>query len=288
MMSKPVAVVLLVAAVVIAAFVGGYVYQQLAGPTADVDGPVLEGEEIPSRGARGRSDDQTVAPARARGNGSRPSAPNGPGQSRTSQPPQGDPATAPPGTSTASLAGAATAPARGPIDVVVPAGTIITLQLITALSSETAKVEDRVEAMIGDPVIVDQILAVPKGTKVLGSVTTAVKGGKVKEVAQVGVRFHTLVLGPEPGINLVIDPIVQLGVAPSGRSKATIGGGAAVGALTGWLLGGTQGAIKGGVTGAGGGAAATMIVKAQPAVVPAGARAPVALGASITVRVERE
>jgi len=293
MLTKPVAVVLLLAAVVIAAFVGGYVYQHFGTSTAPEDGLALDNAETVSPAGSAAAGSGAAGRARPGGGAARP---RGAG---ASTPDRGGAAGAAAGSGASasgtgsSASSAATDPARPATarvseDLVVPAGQIVTIQLVAPLSSETAKVEDPAEALIAEDVKVGQIIAVPAGTKVLGSVTIAEKGGKVKEAAKLGVRFHTLVLASGAEVLLTIDPLVQEGVAPSGRSKATIGGGAAVGALTGWLLGGTEGAIKGGVTGAGGGTAATMMTKAKPAVVPKGAQARVRLIAPITVRVERE
>ena len=292
MLTKPVAMVLLIAAVVIAAFVGGYVYKQFNLTEASDEFATL-GEAEPTPASGGASTTGTP-PGRARAGGGGPTrARLGGGTTSPSSDAGGQPTSAPGAGADPAGGAPAGTPARAtrtPIveDLVVPAGTIITIQLVAPLSSETAKVEDPAEAVIAENVTVDQIVAVPAGTKVLGSVTIAEKGGKVKEPARVGVRFHTLVLASGAEVLLTIDPLVQEGVAPSGRSKVAIGGGAAIGVGLGWLLGGTEGAIKGGVTGVGGGTAATMMSKAQPAIVPKGAQARVRLIAPITVRVERE
>ena len=64
----------------------------------------------------------------------------------------------------------------------------------TSLSSERARVEDRVDARVTRDVLAGGRVAIPAGSRVLGSVTLVDRGGKVKEQARLGVRFHTLVL----------------------------------------------------------------------------------------------
>jgi hypothetical protein len=154
------------------------------------------------------------------------------------------------------------------------------------VSSDTAKVEDPVEARVTQEIRVNGQLAIPAGAPLRGSVILVEKGGKIKQ-PRIGVRFHTLVLKGSPDIPLAIDPLFQEGTVPTEKSKTKIGGGAAAGAALGWLLGGTAGAIKGGAAGAGGGTAATIIAKGTPAEVPKGAQARVKLNQQVTVLVEK-
>ena len=76
----------------------------------------------------------------------------------------------------------------------IPRDSVIGLQTETHVSSETARVEDRVEARVTRDVKVGDRVAVPAGARALGSVALVERGGKFKERARLGVRFHTLVL----------------------------------------------------------------------------------------------
>ena len=62
------------------------------------------------------------------------------------------------------------------------------------LSSETARVEDRVDARVTRDVRVGDRVAIPAGSRAIGSVMQVERGGKFKERARLGIRFHTLVL----------------------------------------------------------------------------------------------
>ena len=57
------------------------------------------------------------------------------------------------------------------LEVTVPADSVIGLQIETALSSETAHVEDRVDARVTRDVMRRGRVAIPAGSRVLGSVT---------------------------------------------------------------------------------------------------------------------
>ena len=76
-------------------------------------------------------------------------------------------------------------------EVVVAADSVIGLRPENSLSSERARVEDRVEARVIRDVRVNGRVAIPAGSRVSGSVVVVERGGKVRERARLGIRFHT-------------------------------------------------------------------------------------------------
>jgi hypothetical protein len=158
----------------------------------------------------------------------------------------------------------------------------------TSLSSETARVEDRVEARVTRDVLADGRLAIPAGTRVLGDVVTAERGGKMKEKARLGVRFHTLVLADGHQVPFRTDAIFREGSSPGAESARKIGGAAVGGAILGAIIGGAKGAAIGGATGAAGGSAVVMAGDRNPATLPAGTIVTVRLTSPVSVDVEKE
>ncbi|MGH9313860.1 MAG: hypothetical protein ACRD1S_11775 [Vicinamibacterales bacterium] len=173
-------------------------------------------------------------------------------------------------------------------ELVVEADSVIGLQMETTLTTERARLEDRVEARVTREVMVRDRTAIPAGARMIGSVSLVEKGGKVRERARLGVRFHTLVLGDGTTLPVQTDTIFRDGDSPAGESAAKIGGAAVGGAILGAIFGGAKGAIIGGSTGAGGGTAAVMSGDRKPAVLTAGSSVTVRLSAPVTVTVERE
>jgi len=173
-------------------------------------------------------------------------------------------------------------------EMVVPAAAVMGLQVQTAVSSERARVEDRVEARVTRDVAVEGRIAVPAGTRIVGSVTLVERGGKVKEQARLGVRFHTLVLADGTELPIRTETVLREGESPSGESTRKIGGAAAGGAILGAIIGGKKGAIIGGATGAAGGTAAVMTGGRHAATLPVGAVLTVRLSSPLTVAVERK
>jgi hypothetical protein len=181
------------------------------------------------------------------------------------------------------------APARRQIvEVVLPASSVVGLKVETSLSSETARVEDRVEARVTRDVLADGRLAIPAGTRVLGDVVTAERGGKMKEKARLGVRFHTVVLADGHQVPFRTDAIYREGSSPGAESARKIGGAAVGGAILGAIIGGAKGAAIGGATGAAGGSAVVMAGDRNPATLPAGTIVTVRLTSPVSVDVEKE
>jgi hypothetical protein len=172
-------------------------------------------------------------------------------------------------------------------ELVIPASSVIGLQVETLVSSERAQVEDRVDARVTRDVLAAGRVAVPAGSRVVGAVTLVERGGKVKERARLGVRFHTLVLADGSQIPLRTEAILREGEPPSGESARKIGGAAVGGAILGAIMGGGKGAVIGGATGAGAGTAAVMAGGRNPATLPAGTVVNVRLTAPATIEVER-
>lgn len=186
---------------------------------------------------------------------------------------------------------AETAPPAPPapefLELVVPSDAVLGLQIERTISSETARVEDRVEARVTRDVRVGEHVAIPAGSIVQGSVSEVERGGKVKERARLGIRFHTVVLGNGTRLAIKTDSVIREGQSPAKESAAKIGGAAVGGAILGAILGGGKGAVIGGATGAAGGTAATMAGERNPAVLPQGTTVSVRVQQPVTVTVEK-
>jgi hypothetical protein len=178
-------------------------------------------------------------------------------------------------------------PAREFDELVVATSSVIGLQIETPVSSERARVEDRVEARVLRDVVVDGRTAIPSGARAIGTVTQVERGGKMRERARLGVRFHTLVLADGTELPMRTETILREGESPTGESARKIGGAAVGGAILGAIIGGKKGAIVGGATGAAGGSAIVMAGDRNPATLPVGAVVTVRLSAPVTVEVER-
>lgn len=173
-------------------------------------------------------------------------------------------------------------------EYVIPADSVIGLSIENSVSSETAKPEDRVNARVTRDVRVNGVVAIPAGTKAQGNVTVVEEGGKFKERARLGVRFHTLVLAGGATVPIQTETVYREGEAMGGKSTAKVGGAAAGGAIIGAILGGGKGAAIGTAIGAGAGTAATAAGPRSKATMLSGSTVTVRLSNPTTVTVEKD
>lgn len=172
-------------------------------------------------------------------------------------------------------------------ELVVARDSVIGVQTENRISSETARVEDRVDARVTRDVKVGDRVAVPAGSKAIGSVTLVERGGKFKERARLGIRFHTLVLADGTRLPINTETIFREGEAPGNASAAKVGGGAVGGAIIGAILGGAKGAAIGATTGAGAGTAAVVAGGRSEAVLQPGTQLTARLNQPVTVTIEK-
>jgi len=172
-------------------------------------------------------------------------------------------------------------------ELVVSADSVIGLQTETRITSETARVEDRVEARVTREVKVGDRIAIPAGSRAIGSVMQVERGGKFKERARLGIRFNTLVLADGTRIPISTETIYRDGEAPGNGTAAKVGGAAVGGAILGAILGGAKGAVIGSTAGAGAGTAVVMAGDRNAATLPAGTPMTVRLLAPVTVTSEK-
>ena len=173
-------------------------------------------------------------------------------------------------------------------ELVVSPNSVIGLQTENRISSDTARIEDRVEAKVTRDVKVGDAIAIPAGSRAIGSVVQVEGGGKFKERARLGIRFTTLVLADGTRMPMSTETIYREGEAPGNSSAAKIGGGAVGGAILGAILGGAKGAAIGATAGAGGGVAVVQAGDAHEVTLPAGSPMTVRLLTPLTVTVEQQ
>ena len=172
-------------------------------------------------------------------------------------------------------------------ELVLPADSVIGLQIDNAITSDRAKVEDQVRARVTRDVKVHDQVAIPAGARAEGSITLVDKGGRLKDQARLGIRFHTIVLADGTRLPISTETIYRDGESPTKESAAKIGGGAVGGAVLGAILGGKKGAIIGSTVGAGAGGAAVAAGEPNAATLPAGSTVTVRMSAPATVTVEK-
>lgn len=171
-------------------------------------------------------------------------------------------------------------------ELVISTDSVIGLQSDTTVTSEQARVEDRVEARVTRDVKVGDRVAIPAGSRAIGYVTQVERGGKFKEQAKLAIRFQTIVLADGTRLPISTAPVEREGDSKTNSSAAKVGGGAIAGTILGAILGGGKGAAIGAAAGAGGGAAAVQASERSTATLRAGEPITIRLLSPVTVTAE--
>jgi hypothetical protein len=171
-------------------------------------------------------------------------------------------------------------------EVTIPAGTTLALVLDTPVASDTSRVEESVQAHVGEAIVIDGVTAVPRDSAVTGVVTEATRAGKVQGRAQVAVRFDSLMpRGQDERYQLQTGTVRRTAPSEKKKDAAKIAVPAAGGAIIGGIVGGKKGAVIGGTVGGGAGTAVVLTDRGQEVRLGKGATISVKLAEPLVVRV---
>jgi len=169
-------------------------------------------------------------------------------------------------------------------EVTIPSGTTLQLDLVTAVGSDTSRVEEPVRATIRTPVTINGQVVVPVGSEVSGVVSQAEESGRVKGRASIGVRFNSLRTAGQT-YDIRTSGYSAMAEATKGDDAKKIAIGAGAGAAVGALLGGGSGAAKGAAIGGAGGTGAVLATRGKEVRLGPGVAETVRLSAPVRVRV---
>jgi len=227
------------------------------------------------------TDTQQPAPASA---ASEPpaSAPPASAPPASAPPASAPPASAPPERAEAPPAPKPAAPPAPQFrDVTIPAGTKLSVTLLSTLASNTSKVEDPVRGSLAEAVVVSGQTVLPKGAELSGSVTDVKQSGRVKGKAVLAFHFDRLSARKET--HRIQTAPVTIEAEGSTKKDVKKGGiGAGIGAIVGGVAGGGSGAAIGAVVG---GAGTVLATKGDEVQVASGTLVPVLVQEGLTVRV---
>jgi hypothetical protein len=167
-------------------------------------------------------------------------------------------------------AAAAPAPPR-PVTVTVPANSIVTIRTIDSIDSSTNHAGEVFKASLDAPIVVDGRVIVPAGADAYVKLVSASSAGHIAGRSELSLELASIVFQGKT-YNLVSSDVKQSGASRGKRSAATIGGGAALGALIGAVAGGGKGAAIGAAVGGGAGTGVQVFTKGQQVKIPSETR----------------
>jgi hypothetical protein len=166
----------------------------------------------------------------------------------------------------------------------IPAGTSLPLELTTAVSSETATIEQPVSARLRQSVMVDGVTVLPAGSVVNGEVVDVDRPGRVQGRARLGLRFTSVTVDGRRE-ELRTNPVTFEGEQTKGEDATKIGAGAGIGAVIGGILGGGDGAAKGAAIGGAAGTGAVLATRGKDVALASGADVNATLASPVDIDV---
>jgi hypothetical protein len=155
--------------------------------------------------------------------------------------------------------------------VTLPSDTGITIRMIEAVNSETARLGQTFRATIDEPVTVDGRQVIPRGADVMTKLVDDQKSGKLA-----GRTVLTMALVSINVDGRVVDvdstDVRTASGSRTARTAGVVGGGAAVGAIIGALAGGGKGAAIGAASGGALGGATEIFTSGQKVKIPSETR----------------
>jgi hypothetical protein len=174
----------------------------------------------------------------------------------------------------------------GPVHtyVMIPAGTLGHVRLGAPVSSQTSNVGDAIAGTLTAALSVNDTLAVPEGTRVVGEVTAASPTGRGTHKAAVGLRFTRLELQDGQHIDVSTRAFFLEAGGETTRDIEMIGGGTVLGGVVGSIAGST---LLGAVVGAAAGTGVALHAKGDAVVLGRGTVLRMRLQAPIQVEVQK-
>jgi hypothetical protein len=157
---------------------------------------------------------------------------------------------------TAGISERPSRPNRGTARGQIPAGSEVDVRLQTLLDSETAQVEDRVEATTMVDLYRGNDLLIPAGSMLEGYVSSVDRASRTDRKGEMTIMFTRLKIDGRT-YDIRAYPTELLESSGLKGEAERIGAGAGIGAIIGGILGGVKGALAGILIGGGGVIAAT-------------------------------
>jgi hypothetical protein len=170
-----------------------------------------------------------------------------------------------------AMAAPAPPPPPQPVTVTVPANSVVTIRTTDAIDSSTNHAGEVFKASLDAPMVVDGRVIVPAGADAYVKLVSASSAGRIAGRSELSLELASIVVQGKT-YNVVSSDVKQSGASRGKRSAATIGGGAALGALIGAVAGGGKGAAIGAAVGGGAGTGVQVLTKGQQVKIPSETR----------------
>ena len=167
--------------------------------------------------------------------------------------------------------------------VALPAGTVVTVRLVSAVGSKISAEGEHFSATVATPVQLDGKVVVHAGAQALGRVVQAVPQGRFKGAAVLRLVLESVSVNGD-SYDVQTSSVSRYQKGKGKRTATFIGGGAGGGALIGGLAGGGKGALIGAALGSGAGTAGAAYTGEKEIVLPAESALSFKLSEPLTIK----
>ena len=89
-------------------------------------------------------------------------------------------------------------------EVMIPVSTLVTMKTLEPLDSKTAQEGETVQFAVADDVVVDGIVAIPRGMEATGTITKARKSGRFGKDGKIEITFHSVRAADSTPVDLIV------------------------------------------------------------------------------------
>jgi len=172
---------------------------------------------------------------------------------------------------------------RQPQTVTIEAGTSLMVRLGETISTKTKLAGDSFRGTLDQPIILNGFIIADRGSKVLGKVVSAQKGGHLSGSSDLSLEVTEINTTDGQTVRVQTSPWEKKGDSNTAGNIEKIGGGAALGAIIGGIAGGGKGAAIGAASGGAAGTGVAAATGGKPTVVPVETRIAFRLDAPVTI-----
>ena len=174
-------------------------------------------------------------------------------------------------------------PTRQPHVVTLAAGTTLVVRLGETISTDHNYAGDTFRGTLDAPVIMDGFIIADKGSKVLGKVVEADKGGHLSGTANLTLTLNEIHSTDGQTVRVETSSFDKKGPRNTVSNAEKIGGGAALGAIIGAIAGGGKGAAIGAGAGGAAGTGVALATHGKGAVIPSETKLTFQLSTPVTI-----
>lgn len=159
----------------------------------------------------------------------------------------------------------------GPAGITIPADTRLTIRMIDAVNSDTARLGQTFRASVDEPVYVNGQQVIPRGADVITKLVASQQSGKIEGRAALTLALSSVTVNGQP-VDVTSTDVKTESSSRGARSGGVIGGTAALGAIIGAIAGGGKGAAIGAGSGAAVGTGVQVLTSGQKVRIPSETR----------------